>query len=93
VGNNEFDEDVRADFTQRIFIAQLMEIRDDQVAQLTGAMSETATAQRIVVLREDYRALTEAINAMRDAGDLNQQFLTAAQMLLSEMLENIERRA
>jgi hypothetical protein len=91
VGTNEFDEDVQADFTQRIFIAQLMEIRDTQKAQLTGTISDTAKAQLILLLREEHSALIEAINGQRDTGNLNQQFLTAAQTLMSEMLDNIEK--
>jgi hypothetical protein len=91
VGTNEFDADVQADFTQRIFIAQLMEIRDTQKAQLTGTISDTAKAQLILLLREEHSALIEAINGQRDTGNLNQQFLTAAQTLMSEMLDNIEK--
>jgi hypothetical protein len=89
----EFDEDVRAQFTQQIFISLMMELNADHAAALRVPMTSTTEAEVRAELMGDYRAVMDAVNERNRQGILSQQFLSAAQVILSEMLNRLEGRA
>jgi len=88
----EFDEDVRAQFTQQIFISLMMELNADHAAALRVPMTSTTEAEVRAELMGDYRAVMDAVNERNRQGILSQQFLSAAQVILSEMLNRLEGR-
>ena len=88
----EFDEDVRAQFTQQIFISLMMELSADHDAALRVPMTSTTEAEVRAELMGDYRAVMDAVNERNRQGILSQQFLSAAQGILSEMLNRLEGR-
>jgi hypothetical protein len=89
----EFDEDVRAQFTQQTMIALMMELNNDHAAEASRPITSTAQAALTAQHSEEYRAIMDAVNERNRAGILSQQFLSAAQLILLDMSNRIEGRA
>ena len=70
----------------------MMELSADHAAALRVPMTSTTEAEVRAELMGDYRAVMDAVNERNRQGILSQQFLSAAQVILSEMLNRLEGR-